>query len=460
MIIISRAVARSFRSLLRRSVIASSPRGIAPPVLASVEGDTLTLRAAREEVGLTLRTQSESVNAGQIAFPGHVLARIDGSGTEAVTLEVLPDGQAQARWDERGVPQVAEFAPVDPDEIPPLPAAGRRLTSMAPGFVKALDEVCRTAGQQAIRFELGCILLRGKTGELVGTDGRQLLVQGGWRLPFGADVLVPALPVFAAKELANTEPALLGRADGRLLLRAGPWCLDLQIDAKGRFPNYEQVIPAGSRPTRLMVSEADAHFLMEALPGLPAADEDFAPVTLDLGEQAWVRSRSEAAATEVLLGSSRVTGRPIRVSVQRRLLIRALRLGFRSVELHAADKPVVARDQQRLMVFVTVDPTQIVEPSPGMIRLTTPEDGIAPVNPSHERTPPMAISNNGNGANGHQAEPSDAFDPLAEAEALKAALQEALNRSSRLIAGMRQFRKQHKAVASAMASLRQFQLTP
>jgi hypothetical protein len=71
----------------------------------------------------------------------------------------------------------------------------------------------------------------------------------------------------------------------------------------------------------------------------------------------------------------------------------------------------------------------------------------------------MAISNNGNGANGHQAE-AEAFDPLAEAEALKTALQESLNRASRLIPGLRQFRKQHKAVASAMASLRQFPLAP
>ena len=70
----------------------------------------------------------------------------------------------------------------------------------------------------------------------------------------------------------------------------------------------------------------------------------------------------------------------------------------------------------------------------------------------------MAISNNG--ANGHQAEQPNAFDPLVEADALKAALQEAVNRSTRLIGGLRQFRKQHKAVASAMASLRQFQLTP
>ena len=71
----------------------------------------------------------------------------------------------------------------------------------------------------------------------------------------------------------------------------------------------------------------------------------------------------------------------------------------------------------------------------------------------------MAMSQNG--ANGHQqAEQTETFDPLMEAEALKVALQEALNRSSRLIAGLRQFRRQHKAVASAMASLRQFQLTP
>ena len=65
-----------------------------------------------------------------------------------------------------------------------------------------------------------------------------------------------------------------------------------------------------------------------------------------------------------------------------------------------------------------------------------------------------------NGGNGHQLGQPETFDPLLEADALKAALQEATNRSSRLIAGLRQFRRQRKAVASAMASLRQFQLTP
>jgi hypothetical protein len=99
-----------------------------------------------------------------------------------------------------------------------------------------------------------------------------------------------------------------------------------------------------------------------------------------------------------------------------------------------------------------------VGPAPDMVRLSTTTNGIAPVIPTPERTPTMATSNNG--ASGHPADQSDAFDPLVEAEALKAALLEALNRSTRLIGGLRQFRKQHKAVASAMASLRQFQLTP
>jgi hypothetical protein len=65
---------------------------------------------------------------------------------------------------------------------------------------------------------------------------------------------------------------------------------------------------------------------------------------------------------------------------------------------------------------------------------------------------------NGN-QNGRAPEPASAPDPLEEVEALKLALQEALNRCTRLTAGLRQFRKQRKVVESAVASLRQFNFT-
>ena len=71
------------------------------------------------------------------------------------------------------------------------------------------------------------------------------------------------------------------------------------------------------------------------------------------------------------------------------------------------------------------------------------------------------MSNVSNGTNkGRAPEPAQVSDPLEEAEALRSALQEAHNRVSRLIASLRQFRKQRKVVESAVASLRQFHLTP
>ena len=473
MITLSRGLARSFRSVMRRSVMASFPRGPAPPVLAVAGPEGLTLRAAYHEVGLTLRLPIEGADSDKIAFRGDVLAGLEGTGSEPVTLEAVSADKGQARFQDRGVPQVVDFDLIDADETPDLLLAKRRLTPMPPGFLKALDDACRTASRDE-KLALHRIQLRGKAGQIVASDGKQLLVQGGFPLPFGADILVPALPVFGAREFANADPVCLGRSDGRLLLRAGSWCFDLKIDTLGRFPNVDKVIPSSTKPTRLTVDEGDAQFLLEAIPSLEGSDDEPPLITLDLGQAALIRARGDSASTEVCLCNSRVTSQPIRVCFDRQYFVRALRLGFRSFEVHGPDRPLLARADERLYVFAVLSDKLAVEASPDTVRLmttatvpaqasnavelTAAQARSAPGNhPSEERNPIMATSHNG--TNGHQDQP-EAFDPLTEAEALKVALQEALNRSTRLIAGLRQVRKQHKAVASAMASLRQFQLTP
>jgi hypothetical protein len=458
MIVLSRSVARSFRTLMRRSVIAAAPRGPAPPVLASADAEGLTLRATGTEVGLTLRLPPREGCEGHLAFPGELLGEFEGSGDTDVVLE-LEASKGRARWEDHGGPKVATFVLVDSEKIPALPPATRRLARMPPTFLRTLDDACRSAGREAGRLGLDRIQLRGKTGQIVATDGRQLLLQGGIRLPFGADLLIPALPVFGSRELAGAEPVCLGRSEGRLLVRAGPWCFDIQIDRLARFPAVDKVIPSSPQPTCLVLSEDDAQFLLEAIPGLPAEDEDVSSVTVDLDGQGMIRSRTETNTTEIVLASSQVTGPPLRVCIGRHYFMRTLKLGFRALELCAPDKPLVAREGHRLLVLATLDPKVAVGPAPDMVRLVTSGKSTAPACPPNERTPIMATSLN-NGANGQHSEQSESFDPLVEAEALKAALQESLNRASRLIAGLRQFRKQHKAVASAMASLRQFQLTP
>ena len=111
---------------------------------------------------------------------------------------------------------------------------------MPAGFLTVLDEACRTAGKEpGGRFALTRIQLRGKRGDVVATDGRQLLVQGGFRLPWSDDVLVPRTSVFSCREFACHEEVLLGRTPTHVAVRCGPWTLLLAIDPNSRFPDVQ-----------------------------------------------------------------------------------------------------------------------------------------------------------------------------------------------------------------------------
>ena len=65
-------------------------------------------------------------------------------------------------------------------------------------------------------------------------------------------------------------------------------------------------------------------------------------------------------------------------------------------------------------------------------------------NPADDRSHPLSCGD-------------EPLDTLAEAEALRARLQEASACVGRLIAALKQQRRQHRAVQSAMASLRRLQ---
>src|SRR5262249_48867460 len=139
-------------------------------------------------------------------------------------------------------------------------------------------------------FSLTRVQLAGKSGEVVGTDGRQLLVQGGFELPWQESLLLPALPVYRADELNVGEELRVGRTDRHLALVNGPWTVLLAIDDKGRFPDYRAVVPkAKSVPSVLDLDAGDVDYLLGTIPGLPGEDENHAPITLELGKQAALR---------------------------------------------------------------------------------------------------------------------------------------------------------------------------
>jgi len=115
-------------------------------------------------------------------FPADALADIEGKDG-SVMLETIGEGKAEAHWDDAGVPRSRSFDTVKPERMPDLPVMPAHFQSLEPAFLHALVEAARTTARDGVRYALTRIQVRGRRGQLVATDGRQLLLQGGFSLP-------------------------------------------------------------------------------------------------------------------------------------------------------------------------------------------------------------------------------------------------------------------------------------
>jgi hypothetical protein len=401
--------------------------------------------------------------AGELTFSGEVLARLDGRPAVPVHFEAISTQEALARWDEAGAPRTLAIDLVDLAGLPPWPASTGTPRDVPPEFLAALAEAAKTTAKDAARFALTRVQLRGRDGQVVGTDGRQLLAWGGFHLPFPDELLVPRVPAFGLKEVQATSAVRVGRAGDHVLVEAGPWAFALEVDRAGRFPDVTTVLgPARAPKCRWSFAAATAA-LDEALERLPGADAEHAPVTLDLAGTPTLRAAPEGGPeggppVEVALPGPAPVGPPVRVALDRRYLARALRLGLTAVGVSGPEQPVVFRDRQRTYLVMPLDPGSAVGPMADARKepVSMPSSLPEPTPESDPEEPPMAPPANLQPASAFPpaAEPQDA---LAAAEAARALVHEAACRLGQLVALLKRQRRQQNALASAMTSLRQLQ---
>ena len=445
MIELSRDLARVFRAVLRKSVLAADPRGPSPPILCRADKGGLTLSCERGEVGLGHHTPG-ALPADSIVLPSTLLAEIEGRTKGTVRLESIAPSRGRANWSEGGASRVVEFA-TPAESIAPSPTPPSNPTRMDRSFLLALDESARTASRDFGKPAIRRVLLRGSEGSVIATDGRQLLIKRGFSLPWKDDVLIPALPVFGCRELPADGTIRLSKAGEYVTLGIGPWLLRLKGVPAGPYPDIDKVVPRlDASASRLILDPHDAQELVRALPGLPGRDEQFSPVTIDLGERVCVRARSESGpVAERILARSSARGPTVRVAMDRRYLLRATQLGFTEIVVPGPDKPLVCRDDQRTYLWMPLEDA-VVPPESKGDRPSMPQPRPTP------RNDPMPPTE----SNG--APPGDeTIDPLAEAEALRSLMHEALTRTARLIGTLKRQRRQDRVVRSAMASLRRLQ---
>jgi hypothetical protein len=469
MIALPRALARRFRSVLRRCLAASESRAEWPLLSCRGDPDGLKLQAQAADVALRYCEPSLTLPSSvALVFPASVLTEVEGRTDEPVELEAVDSGKGRARWTDGGAPRTLDFELAPSDRLPVFPGLPKRFTPMPPSFATALHEAVRTTASQSARLALSRVQMRGKDGALVATDGKQLLIQGGFPFPWTDTVLVPRLPVFGNRELTSKGPVTMGRTKEHVVLRVGGWSFALTIDTQGRFPHVETVIPKPSRiASRLTFDAEDAAFLSATLPKLPGRDAEHGPVTLELSASPAVRACDEGGrVTEVVLARSTASGPAVRLCTDRRLLQRALQLGFREIQVATAESPLLSRDEQRVMVWMPLDPKAALPPRADALRLQ-PEVAppTAPSSRSERRTPmPPPVTNNHppdpEQRNGTAPERWGIDEIIAEAEALRSLLQDAAGRTARLLTVIKQQRRHSRVLRTAIDSLRELQLGP
>ncbi len=470
MISIPCSVLHTFRSLIRRDGL--HKRHGAEPCFSVIAGpDGYRIRAASTEVAIEFQHPGQ-FDGETILLPVKALDAWDGRDNEQVTLEQRPQHRALASWSDRGVPRQAEFR-VDAKVTVNFPEPPTTFMPNEPGLWPALRSAAAASKDNSTRYALSCLHFRGSLGQIDATDGRQILSQTGFTFGFEDSVLVPALPILGCRELDLGEQVAVGRAGDWIGFGVGHWLVLLRINKDGRFPQVDDILPNHEfARSRLELSASDAEFLGQLLPQLAVGSDHDEPITLDLNGRVLIRSREseESRSTEVELTSSRLTGEPVAVSMNRRYIERAMKLGFRDVFVYGAESPLLCRDERRRFLWALLDPTSVVPRGDDPIRIesplattpfsTTPRPTKESKMTASESTAPAAstpVQSTQHRTRTKRARPAATGSSIEQAIALRDALLVAMRQANELARTLKRQRRQERIVANTLASLKVLQ---
>jgi hypothetical protein len=182
--------------------------------------DGLSIRAFDLEVSVVYSMSGE-YSREALVLPPEILDASEGRGEDVITLEPNGSGAIKARWEDAGVPQGSGLRRPEPGQPPCV--SGTSLALGNPGFLKALTDAAHTAARDNPRYAVHRIQCRGAARGIVATDGRELLIQTGFTLPWEEDLLVPWVAAFASREVPQDVAVALGKTDTHVGIRVGAW---------------------------------------------------------------------------------------------------------------------------------------------------------------------------------------------------------------------------------------------
>src|SRR4051794_35881468 len=147
MIEIPREALGRFRSVLRKSVLASQSRGPCPAIVCQADKEGLTMSCEMGAVGLSLRLPGKRTPC-RLCLPVSLLAGLESSGSQTVKLEQAGPSKVCASWFQDSYPRSLEYEVIQPPDRPAPPEASPPV-EMEAGFLSALAEAARTAARES-----------------------------------------------------------------------------------------------------------------------------------------------------------------------------------------------------------------------------------------------------------------------------------------------------------------------
>lgn len=306
---------------------------------------------------------------------------------------------------------------------------------------------------------------------VVATDGRQLYSSNSFKLPCKESVIIPTHKFLEWREFNRDGDWQLRTASAE---KKGehPW---LQITSRrwrfitrqieGSYPNWRQTVPsATSWNARFELEESTLGEVCQLIDRLPCTDLINLPIRIEVKDTK-VTLIAEAPGADqpirVELKQAKAIGNPMTLRLNRRYLIRALKLGLNTVHFIDPLEPVRLSHEGRQLILMPLRPsiaiTQPAAPEAAplernitMPRITTPSTVPA--------APPST-----NGSNGHQpaAEKTSLELALEQIEATKAnvrLVREGLNTLAEMLKQVHRDQKSsEKEVQSVRATLEKLQ---
>lgn len=374
MFAIPRSVARQIAKVFRIALDLTPAQVTRQPVSVCTDGLGAALFSHSSQFGISYRLSDAMSAAANFHVPLGLLKSVGGHYSTPVSIERTTD-QVVARWLDGPIPQQSQWQEPAAANVDEAWAAPTTWVEQNGQLMQALADATATTDSQTLRYALGCLQLRGEQGEIVATDGRQVLLQSGFVFGWEDTILVPGSRLFGYGELPRYSSIRIGRTESHVVLEFGPWRYWLAIEREGRFPRVDDVIPhPENATTRVSLERNDLRFLQDNLPRLPVSDSTHALITVDLNGSVALRTLSEdkSQVSELVLSNSARTGGEVRLVSDRRYLQRAAKLGLRDLCVYSPNAPVLCQDEQRKYVWALSTPEDAIKPTAGAIRVASP----------------------------------------------------------------------------------------